>query len=89
MKQVAMKTRYRWLFAATLITAAVASEPKGAQLVSSVLKRLHQFEPTREERRFDLIGWAKDVRDAERLAREHSRPLFVFTHDGNIATGRC
>jgi len=71
--------------------ALSASEPfpSGAKLVSHVLKRVHDYAPTKDERRLDAIGWARDIREAERLARSHNRPVFLFTHDGNIATGRC
>jgi hypothetical protein len=41
------------------------------------------------ERRFDQIGWTRDIFEAERLARANRRPVFLFTHDGRIATGRC
>lgn len=55
-----------------------------------VEKRIQDWQPTAEERRFDEIGWAKDIRTAERLAQEHGRPVFLFTYDGaNLATYRC
>jgi hypothetical protein len=54
-----------------------------------VEKRVQQWQPTAAERRFDEIGWAKDIRDAERLARQSNRPVFLFTHDGHMAVGRC
>ena len=37
----------------------------------------------------DRIGWAKDIRAAERLAKERGRPVFLFTYDGQMAIGRC
>ena len=42
-----------------------------------------------KQRRLDAIGWASGIKEAERVAREHNRPVFLFTYDGNIATGRC
>ena len=42
-----------------------------------------------EERKVDQIGWAKDIRDAQRLAKEANRPVFLFTHDGRLNIGRC
>ena len=41
------------------------------------------------EKRFDEIGWADDIRHALSLAKEHRRPLFLFTMDGRVNTGRC
>jgi hypothetical protein len=54
-----------------------------------VEKRVQAWQPTAAERRFDDIGWVKDIREAERLAKEHNRPVFLFTHDGRMAIGRC
>jgi hypothetical protein len=42
-----------------------------------------------EEKRFDAIGWAADLRSARRLSAKHDRPLFLFTMDGRVNTGRC
>lgn len=46
------------------------------------------WRPTAAERRIDEIGWSTDIRAALALAREHRRPLFVFTHDGRMGVGR-
>jgi hypothetical protein len=55
-----------------------------------VEKRIQDWQPSAEERHFDEIGWAKDIREAERLAKEHGRPVFLFTYDGaSLATYRC
>jgi hypothetical protein len=58
-------------------------------LVSHVEKRVHELQPTRDERRFDQIGWAPGILAAEKRAREMGRPMFLFTYDGKIETGRC
>jgi len=62
---------------------------KDDALVSSVEKRVHDLQPTRQERRFDQIGWAPGILAAEARAREIGRPVFLFTYDGKIETGRC
>jgi len=59
------------------------------KLVSHVEKRVHELQPTRDDRKLDLIGWAPDILVAEKLARASSRPVFLFTYAGDIATGRC
>ena len=51
--------------------------------------RVRDWQPRPAERRFDEIGWAKDIRTARKLAREHGRPVFLFTMDGRINVGRC
>ena len=57
--------------------------------VEAVRKRIAEIEPKPEEKRFDEIGWAKDIREARRLATQHNRPVFLFTHDGRMNIGRC
>lgn len=59
------------------------------KLVTRVEKRVHDLQPTREERKLDLVGWAPDILVAEKLARTANRPIFLFTYDGSISTGRC
>src|SRR5262249_53825944 len=43
-------------------------------------QRVQDWQPTKEERRMDEIGWAKDLRQALRLAKETERPVFLFTY---------
>jgi hypothetical protein len=45
--------------------------------------------PKPEERRFDQTGWLTDIRSALALAKQHHRPVFLFTHDGRMGLGRC
>jgi hypothetical protein len=66
-----------------------------AALDSRVDKRTKDWQPTSAERRLDEIGWAKDLRDALKLAEENARPVFLFTYSGSavrdhaIAGQRC
>lgn len=57
--------------------------------VAAIQKRVAELQPKPAEKRFDEIGWATDLRDARRLAQEHQRPVFLFTHDGRMNIGRC
>ncbi len=52
-------------------------------------QRIEELQPTAAEKRFDEIGWAPDIETAKRLASEHKRPVFLFTHDGRMNIGRC
>ncbi|HMJ66772.1 MAG TPA: hypothetical protein VK615_15635 [Candidatus Binatia bacterium] len=56
---------------------------------AAVEKRIQELQPRPEEKRFDEIGWAKDIREARRLSAERNRPVFLFTHDGRMNIGRC
>ena len=84
----------RRLFAAVLmLTSGVAADGPEAEAPRAqferVERRVGRWQPTAEERRFDEIGWADDIRDAVRLAGTHGRPVFLFTHDGHMNVGRC
>ena len=56
---------------------------------AAVEKRIQELQPRAEEKRFDEIGWAKDIREARQLSAERNRPVFLFTHDGRMNIGRC
>jgi hypothetical protein len=74
----------------TCCTAAI-DRPEGTGVdAARVDQRIRDWQPTKEERRFDDIGWAADIRAALKLAAMHQRPVFLFTYDGaGIATYRC
>ncbi len=75
-----------------LMSSAGKPSPAGItneQVAGWVRNRVKALQPTSEERRFDEIGWAKSIVEAERLARQRNRPVFLFTYDGSIATGHC
>ncbi len=69
--------------------AAQPTAPQDKNDLAWIDKRVQEWQPTKEERRFDEIGWAKDIREAKRLAKEHERPVFLFTMKGHVAEGRC
>lgn len=77
---------------AGLSPAAVCQPAGGAPAARDaawVEQRVQAWQPTARERQWEGIGWAKDIRDAERLAKEHNRPVFLFTLDGRMGVGRC
>jgi hypothetical protein len=91
-----MRLRLLHHLAAAVLLANLAAGAITAQDESTlddpaawVTKRVRDWQPAPAERRFDDIGWAKDILEARRLAKEHHRPVFLFTHDGHMAVGRC
>jgi hypothetical protein len=64
-------------------------------LAARIDKRIQAWQPTKDERRLDEIGWAADIRDALRLAKDNNRPIFLFTYSGDaqrehaMALQRC
>jgi hypothetical protein len=82
--------------AGAVLALSVAGGPSGraAERVIDrspawVAQRVRDWQPTARERRWEAIGWAKDLRDAQRLASAARRPVFLFTHDGRLGVGRC
>ena len=60
-----------------------------AELARWIDQRVEERQPPAADKRFDEIGWAHDIRTALALAKEHDRPVFLFTHDGQMNLGRC
>lgn len=88
MKQISQCKFVAWL--ACLATTAIVVSLNGAQLsYNEVRERVEEWQPKASEKMFDQIGWAEDIRAGLQLAKEHHRPLFLFTHDGRMNLGRC
>jgi hypothetical protein len=78
------------LAAGLLLTPALsAGHIADDKVRSTVDDRLDEWWPTADEKRFDTIGWAADLRAARKLAAENDRPVFLFTMDGRVNLGRC
>jgi hypothetical protein len=71
-----------------LLIAALLLCP-GTEDLSWVSRRVEEWQPKPSERKFDRIGWLTEIRAGLELAKRHNRPLFLFTHDGRMAIGRC
>jgi hypothetical protein len=69
------------------VVAARPSRPE--EEPAWVSRRVKELQPTEAERRIDRVGWATSLLEAERLAKQHNRPVFLFTHDGRMGNGRC
>ena len=82
-------TRFLVLSIVTVGAASGLEPPRDAELKMKVDDRVEAWKETPEEKRFDQIGWAPDLRTAKRLAAEHQRPVFLFTMDGRVNLGRC
>lgn len=73
--------------AAALWWGGAPEEPRPPEF-SQIDEKVKAWQPKPEERRFDEIGWAPDLAEALRLARDHGRPIFVVAHVGRLSTGR-
>ena len=73
----------------TLLALNVPLLAAPARDAAWVDQRIKEWQPRPSERSWEQIGWAKDLLTAEKLGRERGRPIFLFTHDGHLAVGRC
>ena len=53
-----------------------------------VAKRVEQIKESDTDA-WRKIPWTATLLDAARAAGKESRPMFVFSHEGNLDTGRC
>lgn len=82
--------RYLAVLAASgILLTAAESFLRDDSLVNSVEKKVRANMPARDEKRFDEIGWAPGIKEALAAAKKAGRPVYLFTYDGNIDTGRC
>lgn len=51
-------------------------------------RRVQEWQPTPEERRFDEIGWVATIGESLRRSRESGRPVVLLTQSGRIELGR-
>jgi hypothetical protein len=72
-----------------LASAASPEDKKPPLDRERIVGRIDEIQPTAKERRFDAIGWASGIRAAEKLARDSSRPVFLFSNVGQMDLGRC
>jgi hypothetical protein len=77
------------LFFCCVLAGVAAAAPPAGDVKDWVDRKVDDCEPKPEERRFDQTGWLTDIRSALKLAKEHDRPVFLFTHDGHMDVGRC
>ena len=78
----------RLLFSVLLLLLTIPARA-GTLKPDEIEQRVALSAPADGERRLDEIGWAPDIRSALKLAKESHRPVFLFTHDGRMAVGRC
>jgi hypothetical protein len=84
-----MIRRTGWAFLAIAASTVTGWAEAPEELVSRVDRLIRERQPTAEEKRFDEIGWTREIREALRLAKANHRATFLFTHDGHMAIGRC
>ena len=75
--------RFSVLTLALCATATLADTSEDA-----IRKRLKEIKAS-DNQAWRKIPWSASLLDARRVSADEKRPVFLFTHDGNIDTGRC
>ena len=71
-----------------LVSAAVIGVRAGEPDEARIRERVEQVKRSNSEA-WQKIPWVASLTEARRLAEKEKIPIFLFTHDGNIETGRC
>ena len=65
-----------------------AADPPAPASAADVASRIQQLKAG-AAMNWTKIPWVPSLLEARRASQEEKSPLFLFTHDGNLATGRC
>jgi len=66
------------------LTAVRAQEPDEA----AIKRRVEQVKMA-EINGWRKIPWVSSLLEARRLSQQEKKPVFLYSHEGNIDTGRC
>ncbi len=81
--------RMRYLTAALLTLGALVPTIRADDVDEAhTLRQIRRIKDS-DNTAWRRIPWAGSLFDAERAAKHENRPVFLFTYDGNIDTGRC
>ena len=74
--------------AIVLAMLAVLAVSAGERDAASIQKRIDAIKGS-DNNAWRKIPWFSSLLAARRAGEREKHPLFLFTHDGNIDTGRC
>lgn len=68
-----------------LLTAVATAAERSDDWVSKRVREIRESDTDAWRK----IPWADDLLAASAAAKKHERLMFIFSHDGNMDTGRC
>lgn len=80
-----MKVRGSLFLTAVLVVTAASAAPRDE---ASIRKQIEQIKDS-DTNAWRKIPWTASLLEARRVSEKEKQPIFLFTHDGNIETGRC
>ncbi len=78
--------RYSLLF--LLAFAPLVPAQPGADEVEAIRKAIDRVKQS-ADRRWEKIPWQASLVEARKTSTAEKRPIFLFTLEGNVASGRC
>lgn len=75
----------RMILACAAMAGLAAAADRDAGWVLKEARRIR----TSDNEAWRRVPWAATLADAGKAAKAEGRPMFVFSHEGNIDTGRC
>jgi hypothetical protein len=76
----------RSMFLAATLAAMIVSTAKGDE--AAIRKQIERIKEN-EVNAWRKIPWTASLLAARRTSERETQPIFLFTYDGNIETGRC
>ena len=89
-----MQARHRTILILVLliwaqVPASPARDGQGDPITpEAVAQRIRQMKEI-APKDWTKIPWVASLVDARRVSKQERRPIFLFTFEGNMATGRC
>jgi hypothetical protein len=71
-----------------LLTAVTASLLAADADPEWIAKRVAEVKP-KQPLPATKVAWASSLPEARRLSEQERRPVFLFSFEGNLSTGRC
>ena len=76
------------VMAVTIALGALSTGWAQEWSTAQIQRRAEQIKNS-ESHAWKKIPWASSLLSARKISIAEKRPIFLFTHDGNIETGRC
>jgi hypothetical protein len=83
--QMPVRAKSLAVLAVLLVSWSVRAQDRDEAWVAKQVKQIRQSDTTG----WDRISWVGTLTEARRISGSENKPLFLFTLDGNLETGRC
>lgn len=71
-----------------MLIAPIARGQSASEEVESIRKTIERIKNS-ADRRWEQIPWVPTLMEARKLSAKEKLPVFLFTQEGNLRSGRC